>query len=90
MYDGTQNLGRRIGPLALVAALVVALVPSSALAVPRKAGESQPDYLIVKMDEVPIRSTSSDFSFVKRIDKSSPNLMRWGAPGKHFSKAVLT
>jgi hypothetical protein len=90
MYDGTQNLGRRIGPLALVAALVLALVPSSALAVPRKAGESQLDYLILKMDEVPIRSTSSDFSFVKRIDKSTPDLMRSSSRGTIFREVVLT
>jgi hypothetical protein len=84
MYDGTQNLRRRVGPLALVAALAAALAPGSALAAPRDAGE-YPRYVIYKMENTLVTSRSTSNS----VDTTSPVIMNLASKGAHFKQAEL-
>jgi hypothetical protein len=94
MYDGKQHLRRRVGPLALVAALVATLAPGSALAAPRNAGDYPMEYMTVKMQKtlVTSRSTSNssvgDFTVVKRFDRASAVIMDLGTKGQHFEQAT--
>ena len=85
MYDGRQNLRRRVGPLALVAALVATLAPGSALAAPRHAGDYPMEYMTVKMRNTLITSRSTSNSF----DKSTPVIMNLGSQGARFKEAEL-
>jgi type VI protein secretion system component Hcp len=84
MYDSTQNLRRRVGPLTLVAALAATLAPASALAAPRDAGE-YPRYIIYKMEKTLVTSRSTSNSF----DKASPVIVNLGSQGAHFKQAEL-